>query len=117
MSAAPTYQAPELAGDMVLFLLTKSSPKLRRSCCSPYHDHEGGCKRPVWGDGRVDGEFYGYCSRCWHLHNCFHGHYTTMQANPAAAKLDGVGIQRLTFGATLPAVGAHQPDVFPESWL
>lgn len=55
------------------------------------------CKRPVWGDGRVDGEFYGYCSRCWHQYNAFHGHYRTMQANPAAAKLDVIGIQRLTF--------------------
>lgn len=77
------------------------------------------CKRPVWGDGRVDGEFYGMCSRCWHEYNAFHGHYQTMQANPAPAKLDGTGTQRLTFSdqPRLPEIGAERPDTFPEDWL
>jgi hypothetical protein len=111
-----TLAAQRLDEDVLLFLLTKKPPTLVGKRCQ--QEREAGpdgdrrierCKRPVWGDGRVDGEFYGFCSRCWHEHNAFHGHYTTMQANPAAAKLDGTGIQRLTFGATL-------PDAPPEDW-
>lgn len=104
-----------LSPDMIVFLLTKQGARLRVEQCCQSDQRE--CRRPMWGDGRVDGEFYGLCSRCWHEFNAFHGHYTTMQANPAAAKLDGTGIQRLTFGTTLPDVGAHRPDYIPEEWL
>lgn len=110
--------------DTLLFVLTKPAVKLvGRRCTSPYHDHEGGCRRPVWGDGRVllgKGNIrFDMCSRCWHLDQALHGKYRTMQANPAAAKLDGVGIERLTFTArpTLPEIGTERPSTFPESWL
>jgi hypothetical protein len=83
------------SNSMWLFMLTKPRPKLIGPTCQ---SDQRVCNRPVWGDGRVDGEWYGLCSRCWHEHNAFHGHYVTLQANPAAAKLDGTGIQRLTFG-------------------
>ncbi|MES2941138.1 MAG: hypothetical protein V4864_25945 [Pseudomonadota bacterium] len=107
---------------MAAYLLSKPRPRLGPTCTGPYHDHEGGCRRPIWGDGRVllgKGNIrFDLCARCYLLDNALHGKYRTMQANPAAAKLDGVGIERLTFTArpTLPEVGAHQPDTFPESW-
>ncbi len=116
---SPTIEASELT----LFLLLKPGAKLVGArCTSTYHDHEGGCKRAIWGDGRVllgKGNIrFDMCSRCWHLDQALHGKYRTMQANPAAAKLDGVGIERLTFSGqpTLPPIGAHQADTFPESW-
>jgi hypothetical protein len=76
------------------------------------------CGRPVWGDGKgtENGFGEGLCSRCFHEHMAFHGSYTMLQANPAAAKLDATGISRLTFGPTLPEVGAHYPDTFPSDW-
>lgn len=130
MSADPQM---EVADSVSLFLLLKPPVRLiGKTCQSPRTNvarmaghtahgareiSEGHCTRPMWGDGRVDGEHYGLCSQCWHEHNAFHGHYVTMQANPAAAKLDAFSIKSLTFGATLPDVGAHQPDTFPADWL
>ena len=107
----PKFYSIALDPDMILFLLTKPQPRLVGKTCQ---SEQRECKRPIWGDGRVDGEWYGLCSRCWHEHNAFHGHYITMQANSAAAKLGRVGIQRLTFGATLPE---SPTNVFPEEWL
>ncbi len=77
---------------MSAWLLLKPRPRVIGACCQ---SDQRACKRPVWGDGRVDGEWYGLCSRCWHEWNAFHGHYTTMQANPAAAKLDLTSLRRL----------------------
>lgn len=123
MSIEPPELLMLLEPDTLLFLLTKPAPKLvGRRCTGPYHDAEGGCSRPVWGDGMVllgKGNIrFNMCSRCWHLDQALHGKYRTMAANPAAAKLDGVGIERLTFSArpTLPEIGAERPDTFPESW-
>lgn len=132
MLLLPEYEQ-DLSDAMILWLLSRPRVALvGKMCQNPRKlEHLRGdtvigsrtvgeprtCARPVWGDGRVDGEFYGLCSRCWHEYNAFHGHYVTTAANPAAAKLGMVGIQRLTFGATLPDVGAHGPDVFPSSWL
>lgn len=89
-------------GDLLVWLLTKTEARLTgRTCKSPYGPvTEKGrqpCRRPVWGDGTVDGLFYGFCSRCWHLHNAFDGHYVTMRANPAAALLNDAATRRLTF--------------------
>lgn len=115
-----------VSDEVVLFLLLKKPPKLvGQRCTGHYHDADeaGRCTRPVWGDGKVllgKGNIrFDLCSRCWHLDQALHGKYRTMQANPAAAKLDGVGIERLTFSArpTLPEIGAHGADTFPEAWL
>lgn len=101
---------PQLA--VLAWLATKPRPRIVGRMCQ---SEQRTCRRPVWGDGRVDGEFYGMCSRCWHEHNAFHGHYVTMQVNPAAARLTADNISRLTFNR-LPDIGAHQPDTYPESW-
>lgn len=111
---------PQLAEDMWLFLLLKPAPKLvGRRCTGPYHHAEGGCKRPVWGDGKVllgKGNIrFDLCSRCWHLDQALHGKYRTTQANPASHPLGPGGIRKLTFNE-LPDIGAHLPDSFPDAW-
>lgn len=112
-----------VTGEMLEFLLTKQPPRFSgRMCQSHYHDHDerGRCIRPVWGDGRVNGDFYGFCSKCWHVWNSFHGSYLTMQANPASHQLGPEGIAKLTFAAQtkqLPEIGAEHPDTFPSEWL
>ena len=76
------------------FLATKPRPRLIGAMCQ---SENRPCKRPVWGDGRVDGEWYGLCSRCWHEWNAFHGHYVTMQANPAAMTINAFTINVMRF--------------------
>lgn len=108
--------------DMWMWLhIERSGVHLRTSqCCqSDVHVDRGDgvaepCKRPMWGDGYVDGKWYGMCSRCWHLWCTMHGHYTMLQANPAAAKIDETGIARLTFSdqPKLPAFDC----TFPAEW-
>lgn len=90
--AAPLDE--RITGEMLCFLLTKTPPRLIGPTCQ---SDQRACARPVWGDGRLNGSWFGLCSRCLHQHLAFHSPYTTLQANPAAAKLDGTGIQRLTF--------------------
>ena len=122
----------DVSDAMIVFLLSKPRPKLHATCSNERpvehmrghtaHDASaigaGHCMRPVWGDGRVDGEFYGLCSQCWHEYNAFHGHYVTMQANPASHALGKRGIERLTFAdqPPLPALGASVDDCFPAEW-
>jgi hypothetical protein len=107
----------EDVGLVEAWLLLKPRVRLVGAQCVQKHGPEfTRCKRPQWGDGSGVRGGEGLCSRCWHAWNAWHGAYTTMQANPAAAKLDGTGISRLTFGPTLPEVGAHYPDTFPSHW-
>ena len=105
-----------LNNTMLLFLLTKPAPRLvGRTCASDQRE----CKRPVWGDGRVDGEWYGLCSRCWHEYNAFHGKYVTTMANPAAAKLSLNAIRNaMLFGASElpPSPSDECPDAPPTDW-
>lgn len=133
-----------MTDDMVLWLLTKPAPRLTgRRCVQRRFAELGGaaglegftpvlgaamhrCSRPQWGDGRgitagggMIGE--GMCSRCLHEHVAFHSAYTTMAANPAASQLSGASILRRSdifgrAGGSLPEVGAHGADVFPEDW-
>ncbi len=116
---AYAQHTPERTMDLawMAFLATKPRPRLVGKTCA---SDQRACRRPVWGDGRVDGEWYGLCSRCWHEHNAFHGVYLTMQANPAAAKLSLAAIrdhwlyggQRLPY--TLPP--GTCPDAPPADW-
>ncbi len=110
---------PERHTDLVwsVFLLTKPRPKIVGKTCQ---SDQRVCRRPWWSnDGRVDGDFYGLCSRCWHEYNAFHGKYVTMMANPAAAKLSLNAIRNaMLFGAgELPASPSDEcPDAPPADW-
>lgn len=120
-----TPVAADMDFDMLLFLSAKPRPRLiGATCCHVKTFGPDGeltterCVRPRWGDGRVDGDWYGYCSAHWHEYNAFHGRYLTMQANPAAAKLDGTGIRRLTFGSTGPTSSLDSPaGAASDHWL
>lgn len=122
--------------DTTIFLLTKKSPTLvGRTCQSEnlvtggrqmggayqHARHEGlresgRCTRPIWGDGRVDGNWHGLCALCWHNWMAFHGAYRLMSVNPAASHLTRANIELLTF-SKLPDIGAHLPwTTFPEQW-
>ncbi len=131
--------------DMIAFLLLKPRPKLVGRCCQSellvtaarqmggaysHHRHEGlkdaaPCTRPVWGDGRVDGDWYGLCALCWHNWCAFHGAYRLMQLNPAAAAITQSALEKLYvtrgFGRPLglpplPELGAALPDFIPTDW-
>lgn len=114
--SAKTAPPAELSCEMAAWLLTKPRPRIvGRTCESPFHHAEGGCRRPVWMAFEFRGDVLCYCSRCWHLHNALYGKYVTMQANPAAAKLgsglgglDKTAIDSLTFGEYI--------DTFPPEW-
>ncbi len=104
MSTTPYMMSFDDYSGWLMFHLLKRPPRLVGARCR--HTKEVGpegertverCRRPVWGDGFVNRAWFGYCSAHWHEYNAFHGEYKTMQANPAAAKLDGTGIRRLTF--------------------
>ncbi len=70
-----------MSDEMIMFLLSKPRPRIvGRVCQQP----DFACKRPVWGDGRVNGDFHGLCARCWHAWNAWHGKYVTFQVNPAS---------------------------------
>lgn len=78
----------------------------------------GPCKRPIWGDGRINGNGYHWCSRCWHMHQLIHGGVGVFRANPASHTLNRQAIDKLTFkDQPLPEVGAERPSVFPAEWL
>lgn len=116
---AQTVLNHSITDDMAVFLLTKPEARLTGATCASSRT----CRRPVWGDGRVDGEWHGLCSFCWHEWNAFHGSYTTLRANPAAANLSLDNIrERLTFGAELPDHSAHDmraslcPETPPPGW-
>ena len=102
--------------DWVLFLALKPGFKFGKTCQSDQRV----CKRPWWSnDGRVDGDFFGLCSRCWHEYNAFHGKYVTTMANPAAAKLSLNAIRNaMLFGAgELPPNPSDEcPDAPPTDW-
>lgn len=123
----------DVSDEMIVFLLSRPHPKLHKTCNnerpverlrgdtvigSSVVGECGPCLRPPWGDGRVDGDFYGMCSRCFHEYIAFHGKYQTMLANPASHALGKRGIERLTFAdqPPLPALGASVDDCFPAEW-
>ncbi len=117
-----TETIPALDETTLAFLFTKPRPRFVGPVCAsdiPVDRGDGvaaPCTRPVWITVGVWGEDHELCSRCWHMRQAFFGPYTMVQANPAAAKLDDIGIRRLTFHQGLPEVGAHGPDTFPEDW-
>lgn len=122
-----TSPEASMSGEMMAFLLTKPRPRVVGKTCQceklvdrGAHRERTLCTRPVWGDGRVNGDFHGLCSKHWHEWNAFHGSYLTMQANPASHQLGPEGIAKLTFAAQtkqLPEIGAEHPDTFPSEWL
>lgn len=101
-------------------------------CQSPTHVDRGDgvaapCRRPLWGgDGHANmgGLTFEHpmCSRCWHMHQAFHGVYVTMKANPAASTIDNEGLARLFISRgldaePLPEVGSERPwATFPAEW-
>lgn len=89
-----------MTDEMIWFLMTKPRPRIVGRVCQ---QTEFVCARPVWGDGRVNGDFHGLCSRCWHAWNMWHGKYVTMKANPASILNNG-NVDRLRFltGPELP---------------
>lgn len=90
-------------GDVTLYLLTKRGAWLHeRSMCQTDilvdngpGEKPGPCRRPIWGDGTVDGVRFDMCSKCWHMWAAFHSHYRLMQANPAAAVITDKGLDLL----------------------
>jgi hypothetical protein len=98
--------------EMALFLLTKPRPRISGRYCQSRESVDRGdgvgqpCRRPMWNDGRVNGEWWGLCSRCWHSHQLIHGGIAVMRANPASHTLTRQAIAKLTF---------H--DTFPPEWL
>lgn len=100
------YTLANMSAEMVWWLLTKPSYSFGPRCQTT----EFVCKRPMWGDGRVNGDYHGLCSLCWHAWNAWHGKYVTFRANPAAL-LDASNINRLRFNE-LPEV----EYTFPEDW-
>lgn len=139
-----------MTDEMLYFLLSKAGSirlNLAHACQSEslvaggarqmggaysHNRHEGlrqhaYCTRPVWGDGRMNGEWHGLCSLCWHHKQGFEGKYRLMQLNPAAAAITDSALEKLFVtrrlsswdrpaGDALPALGADLPDVFPAAW-
>jgi hypothetical protein len=112
--------------DVLIFLLTKREAQVNKAhrCQRPTPvdrgpgEEPGPCRRAMWGDGFVDGEWHGLCSACWHEWNAFHGRFQTMKANPAAAKIDNAGLARLFItrgldAAPLPPVDGPVADGQP----
>lgn len=68
---------------MVVFLLTKFPARLRKqNVCTgeryvgPDHDRRViRCSRPIWGDGKVDGIQFDFCSRCFYEWVAFRSGY------------------------------------------
>lgn len=98
-------RAVPVVEDAVLWAsLHKTAPRLVGATCTSEKPVDRGpgrepgpCRRPVWGDGIVDGQRHDLCSACWHEWNAFHGSYQTMKANPASHDLSAESIARLTF--------------------
>lgn len=124
MIASATERIHAMTEATMAFLLTKPRCRLVGPTCTsdiPVDRGDGvaaPCRRPVWITVGVWGEDHALCSKCWHMRMAMFGPYTMLQANPAAAHLDDVGIQRLTFSdQELPELGSGRPDVFPAEWL
>lgn len=119
------YAKPGISTEMLVFLFEKKPPRIiGRACTYPQHVDKGPgrdpgpCTRPVWGDGRVNGNGYHWCSQCWRMHQLIHGGVGVFRANPASHTLNRQAIDKLTFkDQPLPALGSERPDVFPAEWL